>query len=331
MGKKSRRAGAQSSANNGASASMRNASSREPPSVDWTKLDLTKCCCCEERIANLPKYTCWIEGGDYQIKVCCGALICCFCCKKQDRELVVAEQRYDQLVLSNAKRIEVTEARKEWLEISKCPVCQSKLLFDKENVKALARLATAKHPIALNMMGKKYLDGDGVPRDIDKGIAYLTEAFEKGDDDSGHSIGQHYFRQGDYVQAKMWSADKCSPENAMAQHAVGKMYMEGQGVPRDLNKAMECFRKSAEMEFPWGTTAYANILAETGNEREALKWYLKGASDERSNFLDAVTLCQYNASVFLRNLDDNVRQAMFWWERAKRNGFPNHNLLSTRN
>jgi hypothetical protein len=94
---------------------------------------------------------------------------------------------------------------------------------------------------------------------------------------------------------------------------------------------MECFRKSAEMEFPWGTTAYANILAETGNEREALKWYLKGASDERSNFLDAVTLCQYNASVFLRNLDDNVRQAMFWWERAKRNGFPNHNLLSTRN
>lgn len=95
----------------------------------------------------------------------------------------------------------------------------------------------------------------------------------------------------------------------------------GKCRPADEKKAKEQFMRSAAQGFVPGILDYGVALAQDGDDEEALRWFVKGGSDETdlAGFGTAVAECQFNASQLTLRLG-GVTGALFWANRAKRNG-----------
>ncbi len=139
---------------------------------------------------------------------------------------------------------------------------------------------------AMRSVGHMYHEGKGTEKDDVKGFEYIKKAAEAGDTDSIGQLGLWYF-QGigtdiDYEKAAEWyeigsragdttcmaalgslymlnkipgSPDKAielfdkaaEQDDAIAMYTLGFCYEQGYGVPRDLEKALEMYRKALEL------------------------------------------------------------------------------------
>src|SRR5699024_1509900 len=83
-----------------------------------------------------------------------------------------------------------------------------------EAVSWYGKAAAQGNSCAAYRLGKLYLEGKDVPKDVPKAVAYLTESAQQG--------------------------------NQYAQYALGKLYLTGQGVKQDREQAWTYFYESAE-------------------------------------------------------------------------------------
>src|SRR5699024_1222638 len=83
-----------------------------------------------------------------------------------------------------------------------------------EAVSWYEKAAAQGNSCAAYRLGKLYLEGKDVPKDVPKAVAYLTESAQQG--------------------------------NQYAQYALGKLYLTGQGVKQDREQAWTYFYESAE-------------------------------------------------------------------------------------
>ena len=98
----------------------------------------------------------------------------------------------------------------------------------------------------------------------------------------GLDDGLAAYEKGDYRTA----LDKLMPLAekgvAMAQNTLGKMYMQGQGVPQDYDKAMRLFRKAAKKKLPNAQNnlgvMYAGGYGLKQDFKQAISWFKKAAS-----------------------------------------------------
>jgi TPR repeat protein len=217
-----------------------------------------------------------------------------------------------------------------------CPACYQPGFYLEDNdqmqLQRTERLAKDNHPTALHTLGTLYVLGHGgVTRDTAKGERYLHEAFNAGSEAAGQFIafkhaGQvHSEDEVDNIQAKTWYEKL--PRSAPAQHGLAELYLgeirgiQGyQGISMDRNKAMELLRKSSEQLYPPALKRYSCMLFEDHCFEEALKWSLKGASDERSPFNTSYVACQGLTAVLYNQEYSNFRLARFWAQRALDNG-----------
>jgi len=141
----------------------------------------------------------------------------------------------------------------------------------------------AKEQVSL---GRKYQDGEGVPKDYDKALELFRKAADRGYADAQINVGYMYvnglgvkqnygiglewylkaseqgeavaqtniadiYRRGlgvpkDYGKALEWYRKAAAQGDAFAQAGIGSMYVKGQGVPKDYGKALELFQKAAD-------------------------------------------------------------------------------------
>ena len=101
---------------------------------------------------------------------------------------------------------------------------------------------------AMYLLGKMYLDGKGIDKDVAKADKLFLESADKGYHKSQYSLGLLYLEgkgvEEDYVKAKYWFEMASSQNNANAQYKLGTMYLEGKGVDEDMEKAKELFKKA---------------------------------------------------------------------------------------
>jgi len=125
--------------------------------------------------------------------------------------------------------------------------------FATENVEWLEKAAEQGETSAQYMLGIFYCTGNGVPKDIDKGVKLIRKAAEQGDENAQLSLGGMYF-SGEVV-----------------------------GVPKDLLKAAEWVRKAAAQGFAEAKKALPEVEAalkkeKVREEREAAE---KRAQEEK--------------------------------------------------
>ncbi len=75
---------------------------------------------------------------------------------------------------------------------------------------------------------------------------------------------------------------KADQGNITAQLILGKLYATGQGLPKDITKAMHWFKKAADSGDPWAQTVLGSLY-KTGKYipkdiKKAKYWYTKAAN-----------------------------------------------------
>ena len=87
-------------------------------------------------------------------------------------------------------------------------------------------------------------------RAADLDLAKATAEADKGDREAQYSVGRVYFKgEGvpqDLLKAMDYFRRAAEQGNFKAQNNLGSMYAQGQGVPKDVAEAIKWFRKAAD-------------------------------------------------------------------------------------
>ena len=109
--------------------------------------------------------------------------------------------------------------------------------------------AEQNHEYAAYALGKLYLSGDGIPKDVQQAVRWLQVAADQNNSYAAYRLGKLYLAGEDVpkdVEAAIrWLNQSAEQENQFAQYALGKLYLCGHDVPRDKEKAIPLLMASA--------------------------------------------------------------------------------------
>ena len=107
--------------------------------------------------------------------------------------------------------------------------------------------AAQGHPIAEANLGVYYEKGHGVERNIPKAVEFLLRAAKKGCGDAQNNYGLLLSKEmHEHEEAMKWLEKSAAQGYAEAMCNIGTLYHDGKGVPRNLLKAREWWKKAAE-------------------------------------------------------------------------------------
>ena len=109
-------------------------------------------------------------------------------------------------------------------------------------------------------VGRMYLSGQGAEADIQEAVAWFNKAAEQDNADALYQLGYIYSNE-EYSVVDKAASNRCflsayeiylntlevNPNNSEAAYKLGTMYHYGLGVEQDINKAIEYYKKSAEL------------------------------------------------------------------------------------
>ena len=144
---------------------------------------------------------------------------------------------------------------------------------------------------------------------------------EKTDDESLKK-GNEYFDKGDYIGAlmhfKLLADEK---NNAVAQHKIGVMFVNGYGVQKDDKEAVKYFLMAAEQGYANAQrnlgSMYYNGRGVVKNYIKALEWYHKSAEQGDAE-------AQYSIG-YMHHLGDGISkdyvEAIKWYHKSAEQGY----------
>lgn len=99
-------------------------------------------------------------------------------------------------------------------------------------------------------LGKIYLEGKHIPKDINKAILYLTQSAEQENEWAAYQLGKLYLLGKDVPKdtekAVYYLTKSAEQGNQFAQYILGKIYLLGKDVPKDRELAIKWLTLSAE-------------------------------------------------------------------------------------
>ncbi|HSJ01896.1 MAG TPA: tetratricopeptide repeat protein, partial [Verrucomicrobium sp.] len=153
---------------------------------------------------------------------------------------------------------------------------------------ALKQLAERGNADAQFELGIRYLGGEGLDKDEQKAVEWLTRAADQ--------------------------------EKLEAMNALGTMNEEGVGFPKDEKKAFEWYEKAAKYGFPLAqqnlSQCYEMGKGVEKNQAEANKWLERAAHQD---FAPSQAMYAFKLERGL-GLDKNTRSAAEWYLKAAQNG-----------
>lgn len=135
-------------------------------------------------------------------------------------------------------------------------------------------------------------------------------------------------RKGDYAIAIREIKPLAEQGDASAQHILGIMYANGEGVSKDYEEAVKWYRKAAAQG---DTNAQVNLAAMyfngygvPKNQQEALQWYRKAAEQGNAEAQAIVGHAYFNGI----GVQQDPKEASKWYKKAdeQRETFDQYNL-----
>lgn len=130
---------------------------------------------------------------------------------------------------------------------------------------------------ALNMLGRCFEHGWGVPADPFQAAAHYRKAAELGDGWALFNLADLYCRgvgvPADDEAAYRLYAASAAKGNAKALNMLGLFHESGRAVPADDAAARALFKAAAESGDCWGRFNHARMLLLAGQSDEALRWF----------------------------------------------------------
>ncbi len=125
----------------------------------------------------------------------------------------------------------------------------------------------------------------------------------------------------DEKAALAWFSRAAGQGNAEAMNMVGRCHENGWGTPADLALAASHYRSSALARHDWGEYNFGNMLFDgRGVARDlpqALHWYLRAARQGHGRAMSLLGRCLEEGWGCSRSLDD----AAYWYRRSAESGY----------
>lgn len=182
-------------------------------------------------------------------------------------------------------------------------------------------------------VGKSFLDGDGVPCNLDEGIRWLNVSAEQGNDKAQTELASAYlyplrYPAGAFVCDREKSFELFSRAaelgNSQAMFGLGICYKHGWGVVPDAQKAFDFYKRAAENGDALAQCVVGDYFAdgEDGvveqNTKTAFEWYLKSAENGEE---DAQTIVgDYYRQGRPGVVEQNIAIAIEWYLKAAEQG-----------
>lgn len=157
-----------------------------------------------------------------------------------------------------------------------------------ENFKQAAQMGNAK---ALNMLGRIYERGWGVPSDLPAATVFYRRAIELGDIWAMFHLAELYLSgqgvpQSDTEAHRLYSAAGRA-DHAKALNMLGMMAEDGRG-PDPQDTAEGYFKAAAEAGDCWGQFNLARLLIQRDDIPPALDWLDRSLADGQPEYLRVI-------------------------------------------
>ena len=110
----------------------------------------------------------------------------------------------------------------------------------------LSKAAEQEDAHATNSLGNMYWNGEGVAKDEDKAVELIVKALSMGIPWEWGGLDQKLKKRTDRKKLAPLFLPYAEAGNSRAQYILGKIYRDGDGVPKDKEKAAEWFQKAAD-------------------------------------------------------------------------------------
>ena len=200
----------------------------------------------------------------------------------------------------------------------------------REAVKTLELLWDKGFIAAAYHLGKAYRDGLGVLPDDEKAEEWFRRSAAIGDAQPQYALGRFLQRQGRMGKAALWYERACEFGNQYAQYRLGKMCLLGDGVPKDIERAVQLLSDSASQRNPYAQYVLGKLYLqgkEVGQDQDTAEYWLTQSANQGNSFaqflLDyrqrdpSVLLCtarllHHMSNIFGRRFRRPIRRAVMW-------------------
>ncbi len=196
---------------------------------------------------------------------------------------------------------------------------QFSLKDEKTAMEWYRRGADLGHEQAMCNLARMYILGKGVEENLEKAIEWYQKVYEKKERMAGvaaRKIGDIYLHSYDYETGAEWYRRSADLGDDRSLNNLGEMYRDGRGVPKDPDKAMECFLTVYERQGEEAGAAanYIGGLYEcrSFDDEKAFEWYLRGAEwgDEDAMY-NLANMYEYGTFV-----EKDIDKAIEWYRKS---------------
>ena len=117
-------------------------------------------------------------------------------------------------------------------------------------VKLFIEAANGGITVAKYKLGKIFLNGDGVEKDIAKAVEWLKQAAAGENEFAEYALGRLYLKGAEVekndVVAEEYLLKAAKHGNKYAEYVLGKEYLRGENFPKDVQKAIDYLKRAAE-------------------------------------------------------------------------------------
>ena len=175
---------------------------------------------------------------------------------------------------------EIYQSAKEVLEEYENPESEKT-----EQVRVLEQLWQRGFSLAAYQLGKCWRDGRGVLPDDEQSELWFRRVVDAGYDFSQYAFGKLLESQKRMGEAVSWYEKAAAQSNSWAAYRLGKLYLDGKDVPKDVPKAVEYLTASAEQGNQYAQYALGKLYLtgqDVKQDREAA-WAYFCESAEQGN------------------------------------------------
>lgn len=189
-----------------------------------------------------------------------------------------------------------------------------------EAVKTQLKSAKDGDSTALAKLGARYLYGNDVIKDENRGYMLVLNAANMGNPDGMFELGNcYYFGKGTRVDKKKavhWFAKAAENGDFNAQRTMGDLYSNGDGVEQDEEKAIFWYNKAIKGGSANALNNLGIIYRELKDEKKAFECFLESANKNSVAGQENVGL----GYLYGRGVEVDYEQAIVWFQKAATNG-----------
>ena len=179
------------------------------------------------------------------------------------------------------------------------------------------------NPFAEYLLGKTYLKGEDVTRDTDRAEELLRRCADRGNKYAEYTLGKALL-DGELLVQDIPEAVRLLTASAEqgfpnAEYILGKLYYKGEIVPLDLPKAIELLERATEKGNPYA--AYlAGKLRLTEDEVKDIEKAIRNFEIAAANGNDFAEYQLGKIYLYGRDTEQDMQKALEWLEKAANHG-----------